>query len=64
MENSFNERDPYVADGHFVAYFDSVVQVYLGKTLLVNDTAQYGLYAAMLKPVFQLMGLGVFRFRR
>ncbi len=62
METTFNEREPLISGIHFIAYFDSVVQVYLGKTLLVNDTAQYGLYALLLKPIFQLIGLSVFKF--
>ncbi|MCJ7773294.1 MAG: hypothetical protein MUP22_09205 [Desulfobacterales bacterium] len=62
METTFNEMEPFASLGHFLAYFDSVVQVYLGKTLLVNDNAQYGLYALLLKPIFQLVGLSVFKF--
>ena len=58
----FNETEPYVYGFHFTAYFDSVVQVYLGKTLLVNNSAQYGLYALFLKPLFVLFGLSVFKF--
>ena len=62
METTFNEMEPFASLGHFIAYFDSVVQVYLGKTLLVNDNAQYGLYALLLKPIFQMIGLSVFKF--
>ena len=62
METTFNENEPLIYGGHFIAYFDSVVQVYLGKTLLVNDSAQYGLYALLLKPIFKLIGLSVFNF--
>ena len=62
METTFNEREPLIYGGHFIAYFDSVVQVYLGKALLVNDSALYGLYALLLKPIFQLIGLSVFNF--
>ncbi len=51
METTFNEREPLIYGGHFIAYFDSVVQVYLGKALLVNDSALYGLYALLLKPI-------------
>ena len=62
METTFNESEPLIYKGHFIAYFDSVAQVYLGKTLLVNDSAQYGLYALLLKPIFQLIGLSVYNF--
>jgi hypothetical protein len=62
MGTIFNERDPSIYRGHFIIYFDPVVQVYLGKTLLVNDTSTYGLYALLLKPIFQLIGLSVFKF--
>ena len=62
METTFNERDPLIYGGHFIDYFNSVVQVYLGKALLVNDSALYGLYALLLKPIFQLIGLSVFNF--
>lgn len=62
IERVFNETEPYVYGFHFTAYFDSIVQVYLGKTLLVNNSAQYGLYALLLKPIFMLIGLSVFKF--
>ena len=62
METTFNERESLIYGGHFIAYFDSVVQVYLGKTLLINDSSLYGLYALLLKPIFQLIGLSVFIF--
>ena len=62
LETIFNERDSVIYGGHFIAYFDSIVQVYLGKTLLINDSALYGLYALLLKPIFQLIGLSVFKF--
>ena len=62
METIFNESEPLIYGGHFIAYFDSVAQVYLGKTLLINDSALYGLYALILKPIFQLIGLSVFKF--
>ncbi len=62
VETMFNESEPYVPKFHFVAYFDSVVQTYLGKTLLVDNNAQYGLYSLLLKPLFRLIGLSVFKF--
>lgn len=58
----FSDSDPYVPHLHFVAYFDAVVQTYLGKTLLVNNIAQYGLYPLFLKPIFMLTGLSVYKF--
>ena len=58
----FNEADPFVPGGHFLAYFDSVVQVFLGKTLLVDMAPQYGLYALLLKPLFKVIGLSVLNF--
>lgn len=58
----FNEADKFVPRVHFVAYFDSVVQVFLGKALLVDITPQYGLYALILKPIFKVSGLSVFNF--
>ncbi len=42
--------------------FDSVVRVYLGKTLLVDSTSQYGLYAWFLAPLFRCIGLSVAKF--
>ena len=58
----FNEADAYVPGVHFVAYFDSVVQVFLGKALLVDISPQYGLYALLLKPLFKIIGLSVLKF--
>ncbi|HCU05958.1 MAG TPA: hypothetical protein DIC51_06770 [Coxiellaceae bacterium] len=46
----------------FGAVFYSVVQVMHGKTLLVDQAAQYGLYAELLYPVFHLIGLSIFKF--
>lgn len=36
-----------------------IVQVFLGKTLLVNAVAQYGLYAHFMEPVLKLTGLSL-----
>lgn len=51
--------DAYVNSIHFNAYFYSVVQVSLGKTLLVDLTSQYGLYPYFLQPVLRVVGLDV-----
>ena len=44
------------------AVFYSVVQVYAGKSLLVNINSQYGLYAWFLCPVFKIIGLTTYKF--
>jgi hypothetical protein len=44
---------------HFDAVFDSVAQVFHGKTLLIQSGASYGLYAHFLEPVFRVIGLSV-----
>lgn len=62
METVFGETDVYASQFHFIAYFDSVAQTYLGKTLLVDNNAQYGLYSIILKPIFSIIGLSVFKF--
>ncbi len=51
--------DEYVYTDHFNAYFYSIVQVLLGKTLLVNLSNQYGFYPYFLEPVFRLIGVDV-----
>jgi len=51
--------DEYVYTDHFNAYFYSIVQVLLGKTLLVNLSNQYGFYPYFLEPVFRLVGWNV-----
>ncbi|MEK3880307.1 LamG domain-containing protein [Paenibacillus sp. FSL M7-0420] len=58
--NSFNDSAQYTS--HFNAVFHSVSQVYLGKSMLVDLTNQYGLYPHILEPIFKLMGLNVFTF--
>lgn len=58
----FSEQWFYAGKWHFNAVFDSVVRVYLGKTLLVDSTCQYGLYAWFLGPVFRCTGLSVAKF--
>lgn len=49
-------------DQHFEAVFYAVTQVMTGKTLLHDLPAQYGLYAELLKPIFMISGLSVFKF--
>ncbi len=46
----------------FGAVFHSVVQVYLGKELLIDLVHQYGLYPHFIEPVFRIVGLTVFKF--
>jgi hypothetical protein len=62
METVFNDYDPYVPHIHFLAYFDSVAQVLLGKHLFLDFSPQYGAYAWLLKPIFQGIGLDVLKF--
>lgn len=62
LETIFNEYEAYVPHIHFVAYFDSVAQVLLGKHLLLDFSPQYGMYAWILAPIFRLIGLDVLRF--
>lgn len=52
----------YALEGHTDAVLYSVAQVVSGKTLLSDLPAQYGLYAELLNPIFQVIGLSVFRF--
>jgi len=47
---------------HFNAVFHAMVQVFLGKELLVDLTHQYGLYPHFLEPVFRVVGLTVLNF--
>jgi len=53
------ENDAYKYYGHFDAYFYSVVQVFGGKTLLVDLANQYGFYPYFLQPIFKILGMGV-----
>lgn len=52
----------YAGKWHFNAVFDSLVRMHVGKTLLVDSTAQYGLYAWFLNPIFRVFGLSVAKF--
>lgn len=47
---------------HFNSVFHSVSQVFLGKELFVDLTNQYGLFPHLINPIFQLIGLTVFKF--
>ena len=58
----FSDQWYYASKWHFNAVFDSVVRVYLGKTLLVDSTCQYGQYAWFLAPLFRCIGLSVAKF--
>jgi hypothetical protein len=51
--------DDYVYSVNFNAYFYAVVQVLLGKTLLVDLSSQYGFYPYFLQPIFHLIGFDV-----
>ncbi len=42
---------------HLNAYFYSVVQVAMGKTLLVDLVSQYGFYPYLLQPILRVTGL-------
>ncbi len=46
----------------FNAVFHAVVQVFLGKELLVDLIHQYGLYPHVIEPVFRILGLSVLSF--
>jgi hypothetical protein len=58
----FSDQWFYAGKWHFNAVFDSVVRVHFGKTLLVESTCQYGLYAWFLSPIFRCVGLSVAKF--
>jgi hypothetical protein len=62
LTNVFGHWEPYVSCTHFTAVFNEVVQVYLGKALLIDDINQYGLYPHFLQPLFALTGLTVLKF--
>ncbi len=59
----FGKYGPFINEGqNFIAYFHSVVQVFFGKTLLVDLTNQYGLYPYFLELIFKAIGLSTFNF--
>ena len=51
--------DPYALSKDFNAYYYSIVQVFFGKTLLVDLTNQYGFYPYFLQPIFKWIGMDV-----
>ncbi len=53
----FTDRGAYTHS--FNAVFHSVVQVHLGREMLVDLVNQYGLYPHFLQPLFALTGLSV-----
>jgi len=63
-EYTVNESAPEagIYNYHFNAVFHAVVQVYLGKELLVDLSHMYGLYPHFIEPIFRITGLSVFRF--
>ena len=58
----FTESWCYIACPHFSVTFDPIVRVHSGRSLLVDSTSQYGLYAWFLEPIFWLIGLSVLKF--
>ena len=47
---------------HFLAVFSAVAHVHLGEAQLLNVSAQYGLYAHFLEPIFRIIGLSVLKY--
>jgi len=61
----FNEQNVINQDSiahQFSCVFYAMVQVFLGKELLVDLNNLYGLYPHFLNPIFQIIGLSVFKF--
>ena len=58
----FSDRSPDCGLLHFTAVFFPVVQVHLGKALLIDCASQYGLYPHLLQPLFAAVGLSVLSF--
>ena len=58
----FDETARAAWGGHFEAVYHPMVQVMLGKTVLVNTTSQYGLFPHFLAPIFAATGLSVLTF--
>jgi hypothetical protein len=54
--------DDYMYSIHFNVIFHSMVQVFLGKELLVDFVHQYGLYPHFLEPLFRITGLSLVSF--
>ncbi|MCX6008144.1 MAG: hypothetical protein NTZ34_12920, partial [Chloroflexi bacterium] len=53
------ENDSQSYSWHTNAYIYSIVQVFGGKTLLINLTNQYGFYPYFLEPIFKIIGLHI-----
>lgn len=65
VETIFGEKymiDHTASNHHFEAYLDSVVQVYLGRTLLIDLFPQYGYYAYFYNLIFSIIGLSTVKF--
>lgn len=60
--NSINQGKLIPWVNHFEPVFYSVTQVMSGKTVMFNFPVQYGFYAELLKPIFYIVGLSVFKF--
>lgn len=58
--NSVTDEGMY--NNHFNSVFHSVVQVYLGKELLVDLFHMYGMYPHFIEPIFRVFGLSVLGF--
>ena len=58
----FGEAAEYARHTHFEPLYHPMVQVVLGKTILVDMVSQYGLYPHFLAPIFAAFGLGVVQF--
>lgn len=58
----FGETADYAYQSHFEPVYHPMVQVVLGKTILVDMSSQYGLYPHFLAPIFAASGLGVVPF--
>ena len=58
----FGESGEYARSNHFEPLYHPMVQVVLGKTILVDMASQYGLYPHFLAPIFAVCGLGIVAF--
>lgn len=57
----YTMNDRVLGEDHIHATIFPISQVVTGKTLLVDLTAQYGLYPHFLEPIFRLIGISVFK---
>ncbi len=55
-------RSPFGWGDHFSAVYHPTVQAALGRTILVDQASQYGLFPHFLAPIFALIGPGVLGF--